>query len=348
MLPINRLNRQAIVFVILWLLLGTSKVISAPIRIKEAANIRGVRTNNLIGFGLVVGLQASGDSPASLATNSAVTNLIKNLGIEVAGEVQSNGSVAAVVVTGELQPFVRSGEKIDIKISTIGDAKSLAGGTLLLSPLKSGDGQVYGFAQGAVVIGQADGKGPKVLTVARVPNGGVIEKELAPQFLTDHSFILSLHEADFANASRMADSINADLTGFFAKANDPASVLVSIPPMYRENAIDFVARIQALKVEMDTIAIVTIDERTGTIIMGDNVTIKPVTISHGNLTVKVEDKKTGATKDAEGQSVVGWKGTSVGDIVQSLNSMGAKPSDVIGIMKALNSAGALQAELRFL
>lgn len=343
MLQRNKFIRVAGLALMSW------KSFAAPVRIKDAASIRGVRSNQLVGFGLVVGLQASGDSPSSLTTNSAVTNMVKNLGLEVSGPLQANGSMAGVIITGELPPFARSGEKLDVKISTIGDAKSLAGGTLLLSPLKSGDGQVYAFAQGAVVVGQADGRGSRVLTVAQVPGGGVVEREFAPTFVVENSFKLVLGYPDFANSTRIAETVNAELSGFFAKAVDPGLVTITLPPLYVDNPIEFVARIQSLKVDLDIKAMVTIDERTGTIIMGESVTIKPVTISHGNLTVKVEDKK--ASKDEKNlarDSVIDVKGTTVGDIVKSLNSMGARPNDIIGIMKALSSAGALQAELKFL
>lgn len=336
-------------FLNIFLLFTSGSLVSAPIRIKDGTIIRGVRSNNLVGFGLVVGLQATGDSAASLATNAAFSNMIKNLGIDTGAAVQANGSMAGVVVTGELPPFARSGERIDLKVSGIGDAKSLAGGTLLLSPLKSGDGQVYAFGQGAVVVGQADGKGSKVLTVAQVPSGGVIEREISSTFLIENSFKLALKFPDFANSTRISEAINTELSGFFAKASDPGSVDVTIPPLYIDKPVEFVARIQALEVEMDSQAMVTIDERTGTIIMGDNVTIRPVTISHGNLTVKIEDKKTPTSdKTSKSSSLVDLKGSTVGDIVKSLNSLGAKPSDIIGIMKALNASGALHAELKFL
>lgn len=328
---------------------SVEQLFAAPIRIKDGTMIRGVRSNNLVGFGLIVGLQATGDSAASLATNAAVNNMIKNLGIDAGTAIQANGSMAGVVVTGELPPFARSGEKIDLKVSAIGDAKSLAGGTLLLSPLKSGDGQVYAFGQGAVVVGQADGKGAKVLTVAHVPSGGVIEREVSSSFLSENTFKLALKFPDFANATRISEAINTELSGFFAKASDPGSVDVTIPPLYVEKPVEFVARIQALEVEMDSQAIVAIDERTGTIVMGESVTIRPVTISHGNLTVKVEDRKLPTSdKMSRTNSLVDLKGSTVGDIVKSLNSLGAKPSDVIGIMKALNASGALHAELKFL
>ena len=341
--------KRSSILVVLGLVVMSSHLFGAPVRIKDAASIRGVRSNQLVGYGLVVGLQGTGDSSASLTTNSAVTNMVKNLGLEVAGPLQANGSMAGVIITAELPPFARSGEKIDVKISTIGEAKSLAGGTLLLSPLKSGDGQVYGFAQGAVVVGQADGKGARVLTVAQVPGGGVIEREFAPTFVVENTFKLVLGYPDFSNSTRVAEAVNTELSGFFAKAVDPGLVTITIPPLYVDNPIEFVAKIQSLRVDLDIKAMVTIDERTGTIIMGDSVTIKPVTISHGNLTVKVEDKKSNkGEKNVARDSVVDLKGTTVGDIVKSLNSMGARPNDIIGIMKALSSSGALQAELKFL
>jgi flagellar P-ring protein precursor FlgI len=176
-----------------------------------------------------------------------------------------------------------------------------------------------------------------------------VEREFAPTFIVENRFKLVLGYPDFSNSTAIAEAVNSELSGFFAKAVDPGLVDVTIPPLYTDNPTEFVAKIQSLKVDLDIKAMVTIDERTGTIIMGENVTIKPVTISHGNLTVKVEDKKVPKEeKSLARDAVVDVKGATVGDIVKSLNSMGAKPNDIIGIMKALSSAGALQAELKFL
>lgn len=314
---------------------------AADVKVKDLASIKGVRDNALIGYGLVVGLQGTGDSAAILNANKSLSNLIQRLGMEV-GDISSAGSVAGVIVTSSLKPFSRIGDKIGLRVSTIGDATSLQGGTLLLTPLRSGDGQVYAMGQGPIATGQANGSGNSVLTVARVPGGGVVEKEFLPTFSKNGEMLLSLHSPDFTTASRLVEVININFKGYYAETNNPGSVTVKIPPLHVNRPVDFVAALESLKISVDRKAVVVINERTGTVVMGDGVVVHPVAISHGDLSIKVEDK---APKNGKIGQI---DGTTVGELVESLNQMGAGPKDLVGILKALHSSGALQAELKFL
>jgi flagellar P-ring protein precursor FlgI len=253
--------------------------------------------------------------------------------------------MAAVMVTGELPPFARIGEAVDVKVSAIGDAKSLAGGTLILTPLKAGNSEVYAVAQGAVVVGQASGAGAQVLTVARVPAGATVEREFAPLLGRGGKITLALHDPDFTTASRVADAINGTLKGFFAEAKDIGSVDVQIPPAFQDRLVDFMAEIEPATVEADSRAVVILNERTGTVVMGSKVALSPVAIAHGDLSIRVGDKK---AKDAKGKNVVKVGGATVGDLIDTLNALGVKPADLVGILQSMHAAGALKAELRFL
>ncbi len=316
------------------------------VRIKDLANIRGFRTNQLVGFGLVIGLNSSGDSAASLATNQAVSNMFTRLGVKTntgAGGA-ATPSVAAVIATADLPAFTRVGDKIDVKISTIGDAKSLAGGTLLLTPLRAGDGQVYVVAQGAVAVGQASGGGAQVLTVARIPSGGMVEREFAPAIAPMGKITLSLKNPDFTTNHRLAESINMHFKGFFAKAIDPVTTEVEVPPLFLDRKIEFIAELEALKVSADQRAVVVLNERTGTIVMGAEVVLSSVAIAHGQLSIQVGKDQ---AKDAAG-AVAKVGGSTVGELVESLNAFGVKPADLVGILQALHTSGALRADLQFM
>jgi flagellar P-ring protein FlgI len=313
-------------------------------RLKDLVNIRGVRSNHLIGFGLVVGLTGSGDSKKSLATNRATANMLTRLGLNTGSAEVAGGNVAAVIATVSLPAFSRIGDKLDIKVSTIGDAKSLAGGTLLLTPLKAGDSNIYIVAQGSVVVGQANGQGPRVLTVARVPSGGMVEREFVPEIAPTGRISLSLKMPDFTTASRIGDSINRRFKGFFAIAKDVSTVDVVVPPLYQNKLVKFVAEMEALKVVPDSKAKVVLNERTGTVVMGSGVVILPVTIAHGDLSIRVGGKK---KKNAD-KSVVNMGGSTVGDLIETMNALGVKPADLVGILQSMHASGALQAEITFL
>jgi flagellar P-ring protein precursor FlgI len=330
---------KVLLIAIAFLLSGMS--FGAPAKLKDIVNIKGIRDNQLIGFGIVVGLQGTGDTGAAVAANKSLTNLIKRLGMDV-GTISSTGAVAGVVVTSALPPFSKIGDKVDLKLSTIGDATSLQGGTLILTSLKSGDGQVYVIGQGAVVTGQATGAANRVLTVATVPEGGVVEKEFDPIYSSNGELTLSLKKSDFTNASRVVEVINKNYRGYFAKTTNPGTITVEIPPLHKSNPVDFIAGLESLKIEVDRKAKVVVNERTGTVVMGDSVIVQPIAIAHGELSIKVDDAKEG------GDRVGKVNGTTIGELIQSLNQMGAGPDDLVGILKAVHSAGALQADLEFL
>ena len=327
------------------------KAKASEARFKDLMNVRGVRTNQLIGFGVVVGLNGTGDSKKSIATNRAVANMLTRLGMKTHASEVVAGNVAGVVATVELPAFSRIGDKLDVKVSTVGDAKSLAGGMLLMTPLRGGDSRVYAMAQGAVVVGQANGQKAQVLTVARVPGGSTVEKEFLPDIASEGFITLSLKNPDFTTASRMVEKINLYFKGFYAQANDVASLKVQVPPSYQASGklVDFISELENLKIQADMKAQVVLNERTGTVVMGSNVVIEPITITHGSLSIQIEDKKSKKSKKgADRKNVVSMGGTTVGELIETMNAMGVKPEDLVGIVQSIHAAGALRADVKFL
>ncbi len=315
----------------------------ATTRIKDLVNLRGVRSNQLVGFGLVIGLQGTGDSAKSLATNSAINSMLSKLGFKKDGGGYANQNMAAVILTAELPPFARIGDKIDVKVSTVGDAKSLAGGTLIMAPLRAGDSQVYAVGQGSLVTGQANGSGTRVLTVGLVPSGALVEREFTPAFEQERKLSLSLRQQDFTTSARIAEAINEHFRGYFAKASNSGLIEVEVPSLYFSQVVEFIAELEALTVAVDQKAKVVLNERTGTVVMGSDVMVDRVAISHGDLNIKV------GGKDGKGaKSVVGLDGVTIGDLVETMNSMGMKPADLIGVLQALHAAGAIHAELQIM
>ncbi len=322
-----------------------SDVFAQKARIRDLVNVRGNRSNQLIGFGLVVGLAGTGDSKKSLATNKAVANLMTRMGIKSGPEDVLSQSVAAVIVTAELPAFARNGDRFDVKVSVIGDAKSIAGGNLLQTPLKAGDGQVYGVAQGTVVTGMPNGSSKQVLTTALVPASGVVEREFIPQLASNNTIELSLKAPDFTTNNRVAERINEQYKGFFAESADPSTIRVNVPSQFQDRLIEFVAEIEQLEVEASSRAVVVLNERTGTVVMGGQVAIGAIVVSHGDLSIQVN---AGKDSKASNQTVVNVGGATIGELVNSLNALGLKPSDLVGIVQAIHAAGALRADLKFL
>ena len=310
-------------------------------RIKDLVNVRGNRSNQLTGFGLVVGLSGTGDSASSLITTRAAMNLVNRLGMITKGGKLPTQSLSAVVVTAELPAFAKNGDKIPVKVSTVGDTKSLAGGTLLLTELKAGDGEIYVVAQGSLVVGPADGSGAKVLTSAFVPVGGFVEKEFNPEILDNGRIHLSLRNADFTTNARIVEKVNNHFKGFYAVSKDPSNIEISVPENYSNNLVEFISEMEGIHVQFDQKAVVVMTERTGTIVMGSDVVISKVSISHGDLSISV-----GGGKGDKKESLVSLKGTTVGDLVEKLNALGAKPTDLVSILQAIHVAGALNADLR--
>ena len=343
---------------------------ASAIRIKDIAAFEGVRDNQLIGYGLVVGLNGTGDSDQTTFPVQSVVNLLERMGISINRSEITVKNVAAVMVTGTLPPFAKQGNRMDVLVSSMGDAKSIAGGTLLMTPLKGGDGQVYAVAQGPVLTnafsygGQASAAQKNHPTAGRVPEGALVEREL-PNMLTDRTQLtLNLRQPDFTTAARMAAVINERFNGGVATCNDPGSVQLSIPPAYQGRTVEFVADLERLEVQPDVVAKVVLNERTGTIVVGENVRLSAVAVSHGNLTLLIretpqvsqpqpfsrgETKEVPRTdlkiKEEAGGLALMRESANIGDVVRALNALGVTPRDLIGIMQAIKAAGALQAEL---
>lgn len=316
-------------------------------RIKDIANVRGVRDNQLIGYGVVVGLKGTGDSKAEF-TNKSILRMLDKLGMKVEDKDVASKNVAAVLITATLPAFARAGNKLDVVVNSIGDATSLAGGTLIQSPLRAADQGVYAVAQGALLIGSGQDSHS---TVGRVPNGAIIERDVAEDFTARKMFRLTLHNPDFTTAARLAKKVNMDLSGKYATAKDAGTVDIIVPFAYEGKAVELLATIESLEVTPDSRARVLVNEKTGTVVIGDTVRISKIAISHGDLTVKVDGTK---GKDAGGKSVSGDRvsvfdsGTSVGDLVKSLNQLGVSPRDLITVLQNIKAAGALQGELEIL
>ena len=326
--------------------LGISNSVQAQdVRIKDLVNVRGVRSNQLMGVGLVVGLNKSGDSAASLSTNKATAAMLQRMGLKVTDQQVTGGNAALVMVTVDLPSFSRNGDHASVRVSTLGDAKALSGGILMSTALKGTDTQVYGMAQGPVGVGQDSGTGVQVQTVATVPNGLTVEREFVPVIDRDGVVTLSLIRPDFTTNRRMVESINKHFKGFFANSVDIHAVSIEVPAIFSGRPVDFMSEVEGLKVVFDQKAVVVINERTGTIVMGGDVLVSPVTIAHGDLTISVGGSGGGKKN---GASIVKVGGSSVSKLIEGLNAMGMKPTDLIGVMQALQSAGALQGELQFM
>ena len=317
-------------------------------RLKDIAEVKGVRENILIGYGIVVGLKGTGDSSAEI-TSQSLGRLFDKLGLEVKNSAGiKSKNAAAVIVTSTLPAFARAGNKIDVTVSSIGDAGSLEGGQLLVAPLRAGDQNIYAVAQGPVSIGSvADGTTKNFPTVGRVVMGASIEKDVDTNFSSKRSLRLTLHSPDFTTSARLAVLINGELGGKYATARDSATIDLVVPFNYEGNSVEFMAAIENINVNVDTKAKVVLNERTGTVVMGEKITISPVAIAHGDLTIQVGGG--GAASASKGGHVAELKSnSSVSDLVKALNTLGVQPKDLTAIFQTLKSMGALQAELEIL
>lgn len=346
---LNRFVKTVARLTTLTLFLGVLMSFSAQgARLKDIAEIKGVRDNILIGYGIVVGLKGTGDSSADV-TSQSLGRLFDKLGLEVKNSAGiKSKNAAAVIVTATLPAFARAGNKIDVTVSSIGDASSLEGGQLLVAPLRAGDQNVYAVAQGSVSIGSiADGTTKNFPTVGRVVMGASIEKDVDTNFSSKRSLRLTLHSPDFTTAARLAVLINGELGGKYASARDSATIDLVVPFNYEGNSVEFMAAIENINVNVDTKAKVVLNERTGTVVMGEKITITSVAIAHGDLTIQVGG--TGASSASKGGHVAELKsGSSVSDLVKALNTLGVQPKDLTSIFQTLKSMGALQAELEIL
>lgn len=341
-------------------------------RIKDLASVEGVRENQLVGYGLVVGLNGTGDTLNNAPfTRQSLQAMLERLGVNTRGTNLRTANVAAVMVTANLPPFSTQGTRVDVTVSALGDAKSLQGGTLLVTPLLGADGEVYAVAQGSLAISgfQAEGEAARVTrgvpTVGRIANGALIEREVEFQLNRLATLRLSLRNPDLTTARRMAAAINDFLGGDAAEPTDPATVAVQIPKGYQGNIIRLLTEIEQLRVEPDQRARVVIDERSGIIVMGKDVRVSQVAVAQGNLTVTITEQplvsqpepfsrgqtvvvpRTGVTVDTgQGNKLaLVREGVTLRELVDGLNALGVGPRDLISILQAIKAAGALQADI---
>lgn len=323
------------------------------VRLKDIAAIKGVRENILIGYGIVVGLKGTGDSGADV-TGQSLKRLFVKLGLELGNEaVVKSKNAAAVIVTAKLPPFSRIGNRIDVTVSSIGDASSLEGGVLLVTPLRGGDQNVYAVAQGNVSLGSLVGASTNFPTVGRVVAGATIEKDIDVDFAGKKSFRLSLNESDFTTAARVVALINGELGGKFANARDSGTIDVVVPFSFEGNAVQLLAILESIEVNVDSKAKVVLNEKTGTVVMGENVGISEVAIAHGDLAIEIKPEGEEKKDDKKGpkkldHSIEIKKAAKVSDLVKALNAMGVAPKDMTAIFQTLKRNGALQAELEIL
>lgn len=330
---------------------------SEAARLKDIANIRGVRSNQLVGYGIVVGLNGTGDSNLDF-TNQSVARMLDRLGVKTQDEEGPGATqnVAAVIITADLPPFARAGNKMDITISALGDASSLRGGTLVQSPLRAADQQIYAVAQGQVLVGHSSAGVHE--TVARIPNGAMIERDVGAEFANRRMFRMTLHNPDFTTVARVAATINRELAGKYASALDAATIDLVVPPAYEGRGVELLALIESLRVNPDTAARVVVNEKTGTVVIGHGVKISKVAISHGDLTLRVGEPSLENRGPAAQRGGLGGSGgdqvmlleeaANVGDIVKAMNAMGVSPKDLITVLQSIKAAGALQGELEIL
>lgn len=344
---------------------------AAPVRIKDLATVDGVRGNDLVGYGLVVGLNGTGDSLRNAPyTEEMLGGLLERLGVNVTGEGFKPKNVAAVLVTGTLPPFARSGSQLDVNVAAIGDAKSLLGGTLIMTPLNAADGEVYAVAQGSVIAGgvAATGEAASVVqgvpTAGTIPSGARVEREVDFDFSSMASFRIALRTADFTTAARVEKAINDDLGAGVATLVDAATISIDSASLGRVNPARLVGRIENIAVEAESRARVVVDHKSGTIVMGEDVRISRVAVSQGNLTLRVRETPMVSQPNpfAPGETMmvprtdaqitqepgIGFAEvsgeSSLSDVVAGLNALGVRPRELIDILKAVHAAGALHAE----
>ncbi len=352
------------------LIFATTAALAEPVRIKDLVEFDGVRGNDLVGYGLVVGLNGTGDGIRNAPfTEEIMANLLERLGANVTGEEFRPKNVAAVFVTGQLPPFARAGARIDVTVSAIGDAKSLLGGTLIMTPLNGADGQIYAVAQGTIIAGgiSAEGDAARVVqgvpTAGMIPSGARVEREVEFDFAGLSVLRLALKSADFTTAERIEQAVNAEFGARIALMQDAGTVAVDIEATGMGSPAHVLSRIEGILVEPETRARVVVDQRSGTIVMGADVRISRVAVAQGNLTLRVEESPVVVQPNpfSEGETIVVPRssaeigkdgtglaevrgGTDLAEVVAGLNALGVAPHDMIDILKSINSAGALHAE----
>jgi len=368
-----------------------STVIGA--RLKDIASIKGIRTNQLFGYGLVVGLNGSGDKGGTNFTIQGLVNMLEKMGIHVSAQDVKVSNVAAVMVSATLPPFARIGKKIDVILSSIGDAKSLQGGTLLLTPLKGVDDKIYALSQGPLSVGGFSAGGAagggvtkNHPTVGRISGGATVEREIPLSLKNKKELIIMLNNPDFITAARAANAINSRFGQDFANPIDSGTLKINIPQSFQDKVVSLLAKLEDLEVIPDSVAKVIVNEKTGTVVIGENVRILTVAVAHGNLSIQIKEEKEvsqplpfapegkgGAPTQMEGGVIVTPggatvvtpeskvsveeerqrlllvpKGNTIGELVRALNAIGVTPRDLITILLTMKAAGSLQAELEII
>ena len=346
---------------------------AGAVRLKDMASVKGVRANQVIGYGLVVGLRGTGDKAGARFTTQSLRSLLSKMGIALDPNAIRVANVAAVMVTAKLPAFARTGSRIDASVSSIGDASSLAGGMLLMTPLLGNDGEIYAIAQGPLAVGgfSVAGGGASVSqnhpTVGTLVGGAIVEREVAYALAGRDEFEIALHQPDFTTAQRTASRINENFQQGVAVARDPGTLDLVLPEAYAQNVVGFLARVEALEVTPDKAARIILNERTGTIVMGEAVRVSTVAVSHGNLTVivnrtnqvsqpgpfsqgetaRVQNTDIEAFEEESRLSVI-EDTVSIGELVRALNAMGTTPTDLISIIQAIKASGALAADVEMM
>lgn len=358
--------RLVVVFFLL-----ASQAFANPVRIKDLVNFDGVRGNDLVGYGLVVGLDGTGDGLRNAPfTEEIMSNILERLGVNVTGEQFRPKNVAAVFVTATLPPFSRAGSQIDVTVSAIGDAKSLLGGTLVMTPLNAADGEIYAVAQGTIIAGGAvaEGDGARVTqgvpTSGSIPSGARVEREVDFDLSSVNDMRLALREADFTTAARIEQAINTDFGRNVAVMQDSGTVVLNIAQTRTRSVAHAIGRIENITVTPEVPARVVVDQRSGTIVMGQDVRISRVAVSQGNLTLRIEERPLAVQPNpfTEGETIVipradaeieeepgiglaeVREGTNLSEVIAGLNALGVAPRDMIDILKSIKAAGALHAE----
>lgn len=359
------------------LLLLMASVLLVPdwagaVRLKDIATFSGVRANQLVGYGLVVGLSGTGDQRGSEFTVQSIANMLENMGVRVNKDDIRPENVAAVMVTAEMPVSARPGATLDATVSSVGDAESLLGGVLLMTPLKGVDGKVYALAQGPLALGgvsaggQAAAAAKNFTTVGKVPGGAVVERPVTFQFNRQDQITVNLDVRDFSTTERVVQSLNRSLGGEYARADDIATIELQIPRQYQGRLVPLMASLENIQVRPDQRARVVVDEKTGTIVLGSNVRLSPVAVAQGNLQVVVQEEpqvsqpapfsagetvvvpRTNVEITEQENRLTMMRGARLQELVDGLNAIGATPRDLISILRTLKSAGALHAELEVL
>ncbi|NHZ46606.1 flagellar basal body P-ring protein FlgI [Nitratidesulfovibrio liaohensis] len=342
---------------------------AGAVRIKDIASFGGVRDNQLVGYGLVVGLGGTGDKKDSTFTMSSMVNMLERMGVAVDQTKMKPKNVAAVMVTTRMPISAKPGTRLDVTVSSMGDATSLQGGVLLLTPLKGVDGKVYSLAQGPLALGgfsvegQAARAQKNVTTVGTIPGGAIVERGIPFQFNSQDTLTLHMSSADFSTTMQVVERLNRVMGGSYAKAQDATTVALDVPPAYRGNLVPLMASIENIEVTPDGPAKVVVDEKTGTVVLGRDVRISRVAVAHGSLQVTVQEgmdvsqpgpfsqgqtvatPRTDINVREENRRLMLMEGATLQELVDGLNAIGATPRDLVSILRAMKTAGALHADL---